>query len=466
MKLTVKDLLSIAHIHAHKLEMPEGTTFKGVSTDSRTVKPGELFFALRGERFDGHSYLRDAHAKGAVCAVTDKHFDYASSEIPALVVEDTTNSLGELARLYRRKFSIPVIAITGSNGKTTTKEMTKKVLGSKYSVLATEGNLNNHIGVPMTLFRLNKRHDAAVIEMGMNHEGEIANLCRIAEPTHGVITNIGKAHAGFFSSVEHIAQAKGELFQWLGADRSRVGFVNADDPQVVRQAKHLNMKVTYGIGTKKRVHVRGKLMETDINGRVMFRIEDAKRKKRVFVQSAVVGEHNVYNALAAAAIGTTFNVPLTKIKSALENYRPAESRLNVSRISGITIVDDTYNANPASTLAAFKSVSHMSHSGKRIFVLGDMLELGSRAEEEHRNVGLTLNASNCDYLLTYGTWSKFLNEAADVPFKAHYDQKNVVSEYLAELVSPGDLVLVKGSRGMKMEDIVIFLHERLQRKNI
>ncbi len=438
-------------------------TFKGVSTDSRTIKPGEIFFAIHGEKFDGHKFIRAAYEKGATCAVADQGFDYTSSEIPSLIVEDTTKSLGELACVYRRKFPIPFVAVTGSNGKTTTKEMTKYVLNARYSVLSTEGNLNNHIGVPMTLFRLNKKHDLAIIEMGMNHEGEIENLCKIAEPTHGVITNVGRAHAGFFSSIEHVAQAKGELFEWLGTDRSRIGFVNADDNNVLEQAKKLKRKVTYGINAKK-AQVQGKQMETDEQGRVRFNIFDSKKKKSIVVQNQLAGEHNVYNALAAAAIGIIFNVPIQKIKSAIENFQPVESRLNILRINGTTIVDDTYNANPDSTLAAVQTLSSMKCTGKRIVVLGDMLELGDSSEEEHGKVGSAMKNFSCDYLLTYGTYAKFLNIAANVTFKAHYDQKNILSEYLLELLAPGDIVLIKGSRGMKMEDVVIFLQERLRKR--
>lgn len=463
MRMTVKDLLAIEHLQVHGTETLKGVTIHGVSTDSRTVRQGELFFAIRGQNFDGHDFISAAAAKGIACAVVDRRFDYSSTELPLVIVEDTVKALGQLACHYRRRFDIPVVAITGSSGKTTTKEMVKSILKDRYSVLGTEGNLNNHIGVPMTVFRLNRGHDLAVIEIGMNHEGEIANLCAIAEPTHGAITNVGKAHLGFFGSLERIAHAKGELFDWLAMDRSRVGFVNADDRHVVAESKKLKQKRTYGLSTT-RAQVRGKLLDVDRNGCPRFSIARSGSKHPLIVQSRVAGHGNISNALAAAAIGFEFGVSGRDIKTALESFQPMKNRMQTTVVAGVTILNDTYNANPESVASTLEALQTMKCPGKKIVILGDMLELGEYAQEEHERIAALINRLGFGCVLTYGAMAACIAAKLRCDVNLHYDQKNILSEYAAELVAPGDIVLVKGSRGMKMEDVVVFLLERLRRK--
>lgn len=463
MKMTVKDLLAIEHLQVHRPETLKEVTIHGVSTDSRTVRQGDLFFAIRGEIFDGHDFVSAAVEEGIACAIVDRRFDYSSTDLPLVIVEDTVKALGQLACRYRRKFDIPVVAITGSSGKTTTKEMVKSTLKYRYSVLGTEGNLNNHIGVPMTLFRLNRGHDLAVIEMGMNHEGEIANLCAVAEPTHGVITNIGKAHLGFFGSLDRIASAKGELFDWLALDRSRVGFVNADDRHVVAQSKKLKQKRTYGLSATG-AQVRGKVLDDDRYGCPRFSIARSGSKRPLIVQSRIAGHRNVSNALAAAAIGFEFGVPGRDIKTALESFQPMENRMQIAAVGGVTILNDTYNANPESVASTLEAFQTMKCPGKKIVILGDMLELGEYAQEEHEKIAALINRLGFQCVLTYGATAACITEKLRCEVNLHYDQKNILSEYAAELVVPGDIVLVKGSRGMKMDDVVVFLLERLRRK--
>ncbi len=463
MKITVKDLLAIEHLQLHRPGTLTGVTIRGVSTDTRTIRQGDLFFAIRGENFDGHDFISDAAAKGVACAIVDRRFNCSSTDLPLVIVEDTVKALGELARQYRRKFDIPLVAITGSSGKTTTKEMVKNVLKYRHSVLGTEGNLNNHIGVPMTLFRLNRGHDLAVVEMGMNHEGEIANLCAIAEPTHGVITNIGKAHLGFFGSLDRIAAAKGELFDWLALDRSRVGFVNADDGYVVAQSKKLKQKRTYGLGAA-RVQVRGKLLGVDRYGCPRFSIARLGSDRPLIVQSRIAGHRNVSNALAAAAIGFEFGVSGRDIKSALESFQAMKNRMQTAVVAGVTILNDTYNANPDSVASALEALQAMTCPGKKIVILGDMLELGEHGQEEHEKIAEIINRLGFGCVLTYGAMAASIAAKLRCEVNLHYDQKNILSEYAAELAAPGDIVLVKGSRGMKMDDVVAFLQERLRRK--
>lgn len=461
MRLTLEDVLALEHVQMYNVEALETQRVVHVSTDSRTTKRGDVFFALRGEKFDGREFVGKAFENGAVLAVIDEWKDVSSWAGKALiVVKDTIKALGTSALRHRKKFDFPFIAVAGSNGKTTTKDMIAAVLEKKYTVLKTEGNLNNHIGVPHTLFRLEKKHDIAVVEIGTNHFGELSYLCGILEPTYGVITNIAREHLAFFEDLRGVAKAEGELFVSL-AKSSGVGFVNVIDPWIVRAAKKMKRKISYGVTTHN-VHVKGKFL--GMNGHACAALSVKLRGKREFnIQLSTPGRHAISNALAAAVVGLTFKVPPREIQRALETFTPSSKRMDIRIAGGVTILDDTYNANPDSTLAALETLQAMSCSGKKIIVLADMLELGDKSEEEHRRIGAAVGKVG-DYLLTCGPLAKFIYDEAAIDMKFHYDQKNVLSEYLSELVSPGDIVLVKGSRVMRMEDVVTFLVERLSSK--
>jgi UDP-N-acetylmuramoyl-tripeptide--D-alanyl-D-alanine ligase len=450
---TFRDMQAIDHVSVKNMDGLDQNRIKRVTTHSRMTKKGDVFVALRGERFDGNQFVAEAIERGAVCAVVDKTMRIFPTGFPTLVVRDTTKALGDLARLHRRKFTIPVIAITGSSGKTTTKEMIHKVLKSKYHVLCTEGNLNNHIGVPRTLFRLTKNHDLAVIEMGMNHAGEIQSLCSIAEPTHGVITNIGKAHLQFFRSINRIARAKGELFIWLGSSANRKGFVNLDDDLVVMQARTLKKKITFSEKDKK-AQVQAKLIAVNKNGCPRFLLSARGWKNPVEIQLSIAGVHNVSNALAAAAIGNEFGISADEIKHGLEHFQPISGRMEVLHAHKLTILNDAYNANPESVLSALRTIASMDCLGRRIVVLGDMLELGKRAIEEHRKVGVELSKHRCDVLFTYGSLANCIHEVSGVPEKYHFARKEELITAIKNIVRKNDVVLVKGSHGMKMKEVV------------
>jgi UDP-N-acetylmuramoyl-tripeptide--D-alanyl-D-alanine ligase len=432
---------------------------RGVSTDSRTTAAGDLFVALRGERFDGHRFLAEAARRGAVAAVVAD--DPATDPgIPLVRVPDTLLALGEMARGYRRRFSLPVLAVAGSNGKTTTKEMIAAVLGRRYRVLATDGNLNNQIGVPLTLFRLHGRHEIAVVEIGTNHPGEIQTLCEILEPTHGLVTGIGREHLEFFGSLDGVAREEGAVLEYLRAARGAVAFVNADDPRLVAMTGGLRHAVTYGF-RRRTLDVRGSAVRLDASGRPRFQIRARRWKRPRTVALSVPGRHNAGNALAAAAVGVRFRVPAEKICTALEEFQGPHGRMEIVQAAGVTILDDTYNANPDSVVAALETLAETATEGKRIAVLADMRELGESGPAEHGRIGEVLSGLGIGYLLTYGPLAKHTSDSARCPFVAHYDQQNVLAEYLAELVTPGDTVLVKGSRAMHMNDVVTFLMERL-----
>jgi UDP-N-acetylmuramoyl-tripeptide--D-alanyl-D-alanine ligase len=467
MKLTKSNILMVPHVKAIGFDGLKNFTVSGVSIDSRTMKAGEIFLAVRGDQFDGHNFISKAIEAGAAGIIVERRWAevnasmMVSINIPRLIVENTVQALGTLANQHRRKFDIPVIAIGGSNGKTTTKDMVRSVLGTKYHVLSTEGNLNNHIGVPQTLFRLEKKHDVAVVEIGANHPGEIEYLCSVLEPTHGLLTNIGREHLEFFGSLEGVAQSEGELFAWIVKHHGFI-FINADDPYITRLAKKNKKGMSYGFSARG-VSIKGKIESFTARAEALLQV--TPRGKRAFqVTVGVSGEHNAQNALAAAAVGMKMNVPVADIKKTLASFIPASKRMQVEQIAQVTILNDTYNANPDSTLAALTTLQLMKATGKKIAVLADMFEMGKHADELHKQMGKNTARCGVDILLTFGPLSKALHEAAAVETKAHFENKSALTEYLVRLLSDGDLVLVKGSRGMKMEEVITNLREQLSPK--
>ncbi len=459
MELLKSDLLRIRHLKALGFEtLPDGP-LAGVSTDSRSTKSGELFIAIRGEKFDAHDFVTKAIGVGASAVMVDSKWADAngtmlvSIAVPRLVVEDTTVALGDLAALYRSKFKIPMIAIAGSNGKTTTKNMVSAVLGTKYNVLSTEGNLNNHVGVPQTLFRLTREHQVGVVEIGTNHFGELSYLCRVLAPTHGLITNIGREHLEYFGSLNGVARAEGELIDFLKLNNG-LFFLNRDDQYLASRMKGKRGQKTYSYGVKAvSVDLRGRILGTDEHGygRLSFR---PKGKQPFEVQLGIAGEQNAKNAVAAAAVGAALRVPGKNIVKALSEFVPAGKRSEILRLDGFTVLNDSYNANPDSVIEALRTLKMMKSARRRIVVLGDMLELGKSGEKEHRSIGKAMAQYHIDCLFTYGELTKYTHDAAALKVKSHCDNKLSLAEQLSSVVKEGDAILVKGSRGMKMEDVV------------
>jgi UDP-N-acetylmuramoyl-tripeptide--D-alanyl-D-alanine ligase len=456
MNLTLKDLEKLKSVEIVNTQYVKGKKLSGVSTDSRTIKAGNLFFALRGEKFDGHQFVPDVAARGVFAVVVDEQWSKNNPDLKgrlqscAVIVPDTTKALGELAALYRMKFSIPIIAVGGSNGKTTTKEMISAVLKTKYSVLSTEGNLNNQIGVPQMVFRLTPKDDIAVLELGTNHFGELKHLCTIVEPTHALITNIGKEHLEFFGDEEGVSKEETELFR--SVQTKGFAFINIDDEHLLKAGKKVTRTMTYGSGTMGEVRATN-VRVTDL-GQPIFDLVQRKKKKKSTIHLSVTGMHNISNALAAAAVGIKFNVPEKKILHALHGWTAAKKRMEIISRNGITILNDTYNANPDSTLAALKTLQSIKVAGKKFVVLADMLELGEKAEHEHAKIGLAVSDLEFEYLLTFGPLSRFTHEASKLAFAEHFDSKGALIASLKSQLSAGDAVLVKGSRSMEMEDVV------------
>ncbi len=453
--ITIEHIRKMGFVGELNLDKIEKKKISGVSTDSRKIKQGEIFFAIKGEKFNGHDFVSSAFKKGAVaCVVSYDWFKMNMDKFKTKIlvaVDDTLKALGKLANVYRKDFNIPIIAIAGSNGKTTTKEMIAEVLGQKYKVLKSEGNLNNQIGVPLTLFKLRKSHQVAVLEFGTNHFGEIRYLCEIAEPNYGLITNIGREHIEFFKDIKGVAKEEGSLFDHLFENNGFV-FVNFDDVYVREMGERFKDKITFGFSEG--ADVRGEILDVDDFARYKFKVKF--NGKEQVLKLKIPGEHIVMNAISAFAVGLKFGVSPSLIKKALQSYKPFSKRMEVLKVKGITIINDTYNANPDSVIASLKTLKQMKCSGKKIAVLGDMLELGDYTEIAHREIGQKVVEFKIDYLLTYGNAMRFAYEVAlsGINHAIHFDDKDMLVYHLFEMIGKGDVVLVKGSRGVAMEEVV------------
>lgn len=426
----------------------EDVLFTSVGTDSRAIAQGQLFVALKGEKFDGHTYVAEALTQGAAAVMVNQSANL--SGLTALVVEDTYQALGQLAAYWREKFTVPVVAITGSNGKTTVKEMVAAILrtdtGQDDRVLATLGNLNNHIGLPLTLLKLREHHRYAVVEMGMNHRGEIRYLTKIGKPDVAVINNAGNAHLGELGSYEAIAEAKGEILEGLGA--TGVAILNADDRFFSFWEKLANGKKIIKFGLQSPADVTASYQLQTAGSALELDTPQGK----VSIHLPVPGLHNVMNALAAIAAVLVLNVPLASVKVGLENFHSAKGRLQVLQgLQGATVIDDTYNANPASMKAAIDVLQ--ACAGKRILVLGDMGELGEDAPAMHKEVGEYAKHVGIDALYSLGDVSVEMSKAYGSGAK-HYEALETLIDDLKKLLQANTTVLVKGSRFMAMERVV------------
>ena len=424
-----------------------------VSTDTRTLIPGQLFFALRGERVDAHDFLPRAAAAGAAGLVAARAVAGLPAEVPLLLVDDPLLALQKLAGYNRKSYSLPVVAVTGSSGKTTTKDMIAAVLATALNTLKTPGNLNNEIGLPLTLLELSARHQAAVVEMAMRGPGEIDFLCRIARPTAAVITNIGEAHFERLGSVEAIARAKGELCEHIGP--AGFALLPAESPYIREQAARCRGKVFY-FGADARADLRAEKIQSE--GRAT-RFDAVMGKERFSVRLPLPGRHNVLNALAAAGVGRALGLSFAQIAEGLERVSLSGMRLEITDQEGITVINDAYNANPASMRAALDVLAQVAGPRRKIAVLGDMLELGALAAAGHRRVGEALLENGVDYLVTVGEHAREIAAGAkENGFPAEKSRECATGEeaaaVLKALLVPGDVMLVKGSRGMRMEKII------------
>lgn len=411
---------------------------RNISTDSRRIAPDCLFFALKGDNFDGNVYAGGAVESGAAYAVIDdKKFEGKQT----LLVDDVLGSLQHLARMHRRKYKFPVLAITGSNGKTTTKELVNEVLSRQYHVTATKGNLNNHIGVPLTLLGITDETELAIIEMGANHQGEIAQLCSIAEPTHGLITNIGKAHIEGFGGYEGVIKGKSELYKWLLATSGEV-FVNADNPLLTDLSTGIR-RILYG--KQEDNFTSGEFIENS----EMLAIKWETGSGKTTIETNLVGSYNFENVMAAICIGTYFKVPPAKIKSAICSYLPSNSRSQAMKTAKNSIILDAYNANPTSMQAAIENFRHMKAKPKMV-ILGDMLELGDESLAEHLSIVRMIEESDFESVILIGP--DFM-QVAGKRFTSFRTADEAYIWLKSENIQDFN-ILVKGSRGIKMEKVL------------
>ncbi len=443
----------------------ENCRFRSISTDSRAVKPGDLFLALSGDRFDGMEFVGDAIKRGASGVVVSRKA-VSAGPVPQVGVKDTLKALGDLAQ-YRRNImpDLKVVAVTGSSGKTTVKEMTASILTRKHQVLKTKGNFNNLVGLPLSLLPVDYRHDAAVLEMGMNKPGEIARLTEIADPDVACIVNVQESHLLGLGTIENVARAKGELFAGMKSWGKLA--VNIDDKRVAALADVcLQEKITFGRAPGADVRATHIMLKGD-NG-MAFTLHVSGKKKRCRI--AALGIHNVLNSLAAAAVSYASGMDIHDIAAGLEVFRPYEKRLQIERLKdGPSIVNDTYNANPSSMLAALEAVMAVKKEGRSAAVLGDMLELGEQGEKAHRETGERVARLGFDFFAAIGDFAPSYIAGA---LKAGMNKERILlaqdkdeavrwirGKISEGLIAGGDWVLVKGSRGMRMETVVESLIE-------
>ena len=455
MNLTIDEILQATQ--GNLIQGNSNTAIIQVSTDSRTLKKGDLFVALVGEKFDGHHFLQGVCQQGAVGAVVSKPItDPSQLGSPIIIqVSDTLIALGDIANCHRRKFNLPIVAITGSNGKTTTKDITTSVLAQRFSVFKSEKSYNNQIGIPTRLMQLSERDEIAVLEIGTSWPGEIERLSQITAPTLGVITNIGPAHLELLGSIEGVAEEKGALLTHV-----EHAILNADDPMTPTLANRVCGQITT-FGWKADADIAADKIEIDSSGKPTFTLKiDGDDVERVHLPC--LGKHNIYNALAAAGVGIWAGLTPIEICTGLARFQPADMRMQPIVHNDLHIINDAYNSNPESLKSALTFLSDIETSGKRIAILGDMLELGEHSHALHLKTGQAIPA-NTDLLITVGSHSRAIADGAagSVESIISCDTPMQAAQQLTKYAQPGDAVLIKGSRGIKLEQIL----EELMREN-
>ncbi|QOR66833.1 UDP-N-acetylmuramoyl-tripeptide--D-alanyl-D-alanine ligase [Cytobacillus suaedae] len=429
----------------------------GVSINSRSIEAGNLFIPIIGEKFNGHEFVDAAIKDGAKASLWQRNQQNPPQNIPLIYVEDTLVALQDLAKAYRNELSLKVIGITGSNGKTTTKDIVASIMGTTYKVLKTEGNLNNHYGLPLTILRLEEDTEVAILEMGMSGRGEIELLTKIAQPDAAIITNIGEAHLLDLGSREGIADAKFEIIKGLKEGGTLI--YDGDEPLLNERliGKSIN-KITFGS------HLDCTYVPDSIKQENEGTYFTINKHPDMEIYMPILGRHNVFNALAGIAVAEYFNVSLENIQKGLTQLKVSNMRLEVIEgKNGSKIINDAYNASPTAMKAAIDLVRNLKGYSRKFVVLGDMLELGPNEEKYHYEIGELLKPQFVDYVLTFGELSKHIAEGARVSFEPNkvkaYSNKESLIEDLKKIVSANDLILVKGSRGMRLEEVVLELKE-------
>jgi UDP-N-acetylmuramoyl-tripeptide--D-alanyl-D-alanine ligase len=438
----------------------EASRFDGFSTDSRAIRQGQCFLCLKGDVHDGHQFIPDIIGQGVTGIIIDQEKadktlfkTVGETGITCVAVKDSLTALGDLAAFHRRRSDISVVALTGSNGKTTTRTMATDVVSRRFEVLSPFANFNNLIGVPLTLLRIERKHEWAVLELGMNRPGEIRRLGQICSPDIGLITNIGPAHLEGLGSLEGIMNAKGEILETLSPTGKII--LNADDPMVMRLAKRSPCEQIL-FGLCENADIRATALDNSATA-VSFRLHIPSGD--IHVTLPVPGEFNVSNALAAASVGYCIGMPLDEIKAAMGSFTPVKGRMNILQtVHGFHLIDDTYNANPKSVKEAIRTLADLHQGQRRIAALGDMLELGKASRDLHAEIGRFAAASGLAKLFVTGSFADAVEKGAREGGMAAADilcgSKDDILDALKNIIQPNDWVLIKGSRGMRMETLV------------
>ena len=447
MRLNIKNSKRLANIIKTLTGKSLDNPITGITTDSRNCKSGDLYIALTGNRNNGHQYINEVERKNASAALVSELNADKELKTKQILVDDTKKTLGLIANKWRKNFDIPIIAITGSNGKTSTKELLNHVLNEKYNVHATQGNYNTSIGLPLCLLEINKYHDISIVEMGANQPGDIQYLCKIAEPTHGLITNVSSAHLEGFHSVKNILKTKSALFNYLD---NGISYVNYADERL-RSLKIKGENITYGLNAD--CDFPADIHHED-DGSIVLTIDSneikTKSKNLSFAK----------NIIAVSAVSITLGLEWEWLQERILTFKPPEGRCRIMNHKSLTIIDDTYNANLESCVAAIDYLMAFSGSGRKIVVFGDMLELGDASKEQHEKLGMKCSEAGLDAVFTFGKEMKYTQSVINgVPINRNYDEREELISHLRLELKDNDKILFKGSRGMKMENIMSGIFE-------
>ncbi len=452
-----EEILKLRNCVFKNLEKLNSNSFAGLTIDSRNLKKNQIFLAIKGENFDGHSFIEEVFKKGASIAIINKiWFNKNKSKVkqyPLIIVDDTVKTLGELARIHRDNFNLPVICIGGSNGKTTTKDILGWLLKQKYKVLITQGNYNNHIGVPLTLLSLNKNHQICLLEVGTNHFNEISYLCEIAQPEYGLVTNIGREHLEFFKNLKGVAKEEFRLYDYVLRNNG-ICFANFDDDYIRKYFVNIGKEKYFSYSYKFRTDLKGKFIGYDKNFYPI--IELSSKNKKTSFKINTFGKHSIYNSISAAAVGIYFGLSLKEIKKAFESYKPVHNmRMDVINKNGIIYINDAYNSNPDSLKLGLESLKEFSTSGKKHIILSDMLEMGEASKNEHIKIGKLIQKLKFENLYTIGNDAFYFSKgASNLKNNFYFHNIDDMAKFLRKVIKTGDVVYLKGSRGMKLENLL------------
>jgi UDP-N-acetylmuramoyl-tripeptide--D-alanyl-D-alanine ligase len=455
--ITLQDLFDLPTARIYNPD--RFNSVRNLSIDTRAIKKNSLYVAIKGSKFDGHSFISDAYKKGASAVLINEKMlsKFDNLKLPIITVKDTTKALGQLASLWRNKLNAKIIGITGSNGKTSTKEITSLLLKEKYKVVSTASNNNNHIGVPLTLFSANEKTEVVVLELGTNHFGEIPYTAAIAQPDFSLITNIGYSHIEFLKTPAGVKKEKQALFDET-ITRGGVVIINSDDKLLKPLTTKYPKSITYGFSAKNTVS--GKINGYTVDGRTI--IEVKLKKEKICVELPLFGMINAQNILASIAIAYSIGLSKNDVLNGIWKLKPVKQRLNVKQLKNTILIDDTYNANPASMNAAFELMSKINLYKRKVAILGDMFELGAKSIQMHEGLATGIKKNGISILFTVGKMMKNLSDFLQHSeiIAQHFSNRNKLIKFLEECNLSNSVVLVKGSRGMKMEEFLQVIENR------